>query len=280
MKKTYSLFVALATTTVMYAQTVITQWNFDGSTNEATTGSGTATILVATGTPSFPSGNPSSGKAWSVAGFPAQGSGSGTAGFKFAINTSGYTGISVSLNIAGSNTGSKYFQMQYTTNDSDWIDIGDKIEIGPASSSNWVNMKNSIPSEASNNADFAVRVVSVFDPENDSAYKAIGSSSNYSTAGIIRIDNVTISGTGNTLSVSNQGAEKSSFIKNTFVKNEEITFGAPVKNVKIYNVFGQVVKEASVKGNEILNVSGLKKGNYFVTGMVNNAPVSQKILID
>jgi hypothetical protein len=70
------------------------------------------------------------------------------------------------------------------------------------------------------------------------------------------------------------------FIKNTFVKNEEITFGADVKDVKIYTLTGQVVKSASVKSNTVLNVAELAKGNYIVTGMVNNQPVSQKILKD
>ncbi|WP_062697719.1 T9SS type A sorting domain-containing protein [Chryseobacterium indologenes] len=70
------------------------------------------------------------------------------------------------------------------------------------------------------------------------------------------------------------------FVKNTFVKSDEITFGADVKDVKVYNMFGQVVKTASVKNNEVLNVAELAKGNYIVTGTVNNEPVSQKILKD
>ncbi len=83
-----------------------------------------------------------------------------------------------------------------------------------------------------------------------------------------------------TLAVSDLSKTKGSFIKNTFVKNEEITFGAQVKDVKVYNMYGQVVKTASVKENESLNVAELQKGNYIVTGTVNNQPVSQKILKD
>ncbi|MGE4514482.1 MAG: lamin tail domain-containing protein [Chryseobacterium sp.] len=73
---------------------------------------------------------------------------------------------------------------------------------------------------------------------------------------------------------------RSNFIKNTFVKSDEIVFGSDVKNVKVYNMSGQVVKTASVRENETLNVADLQKGNYIVTGMVNNQPVSQKILRD
>lgn len=82
------------------------------------------------------------------------------------------------------------------------------------------------------------------------------------------------------LAVGEVAPSKYRIIKNTFVKNDGITFGADVKDVKIYNMFGQVVKTASVKNNEILSVAELGKGNYIVTGTVNNEPVSQKILKD
>ncbi|WP_172280393.1 T9SS type A sorting domain-containing protein [Chryseobacterium sp. LAM-KRS1] len=279
MKKIYSLFVALATTTVMSAQSVITQWNFDGNTNAATTGSGTASVFGVSNNPTFASGSP--GRAWSVNGFPGQGSASGTAGFKFEVDTSGYSAISVSLNIAGSNTSSKYFQMQYTTNGTEWFDVGNVIEIGPTSSSNWVSMNNSIPAGANNKTQFAVRIVSVFDPANSSTYTAVGASSNYSTSGAARVDNVTISGTASTtLSVLDAGSEKFSFIKNTFIKNEGIVFGTKVKDIKIFNMYGQVIKTAKVSKNQTLDISELQKGNYIVTGIVNNQPVSQKILKD
>ncbi|WP_042719650.1 T9SS type A sorting domain-containing protein [Flavobacterium sp. B17] len=85
-----------------------------------------------------------------------------------------------------------------------------------------------------------------------------------------------------TLAVSDisNNSVRSNFIKNTFVKSNEIVFGADVKDVKVYNMVGQVVKTASVKENQPLNVDELQKGNYIVTGTVNNQPVSQKILKD
>lgn len=70
------------------------------------------------------------------------------------------------------------------------------------------------------------------------------------------------------------------FIQNTFVKENEIIFGTEVKNVKVYDMFGQVVKKAGIKSILNLDVSDLKKGNYIVTGTINNEPVSQKILKD
>lgn len=100
--------------------------------------------------------------------------------------------------------------------------------------------------------------------------------------GTFSVDDVIISGATNsaTLAVTDLSKVKGSFVKNTFVKNEGITFGAQAKDVKIYNMFGQIVKTASVKENETLNISELAKGNYIVTGMVDNQPVSQKILKD
>ncbi|KMQ65789.1 nuclease [Chryseobacterium angstadtii] len=87
--------------------------------------------------------------------------------------------------------------------------------------------------------------------------------------------------TSGSLAVSDvKNAKTANFVKNTFVKSDEITFGADVKDVKVYNMFGQVVKTTSVKQNGTVNVAELAKGNYIVTGTVNNEPVSQKILKD
>ncbi|PKF74438.1 carbohydrate binding domain-containing protein, partial [Chryseobacterium sp. PMSZPI] len=83
-----------------------------------------------------------------------------------------------------------------------------------------------------------------------------------------------------TLAVGEVAPSKYRIIKNTFVKNDGITFGADVKDVKVFNMFGQIVKTASVKNNEVLNVAELAKGNYIVTGTVNNELVSQKVLKD
>lgn len=84
------------------------------------------------------------------------------------------------------------------------------------------------------------------------------------------------------LAVTETNKRKSiaNFVKNTFVKNNEITFGADVKDVKVFNMFGQLVKEASVKANGTVDVAELTKGSYIVTGTVNNEAVSQKILKD
>jgi hypothetical protein len=81
------------------------------------------------------------------------------------------------------------------------------------------------------------------------------------------------------LSVSDINPTGYSFVKNTFVKSD-INFGSSVKDVKIYNMLGQVVRTVSLKNSRTINVSDLPKGNYIVTGTINNIPVSEKILKD
>ncbi|MCS3530446.1 lamin tail domain-containing protein [Chryseobacterium sp. JUb7] len=73
---------------------------------------------------------------------------------------------------------------------------------------------------------------------------------------------------------------KYNFIQNSFVKENEIIFGGEIQNVKIYNMFGQMVKKSSTRPIYNLDVTDLPKGNYIVTGTINNEPVSQKILKD
>lgn len=94
------------------------------------------------------------------------------------------------------------------------------------------------------------------------------------------LDNIEIKTVAGSLAVADFNKSKSLFVKNTFVKNDEITFGADAKDVKVYTLTGQLVKTASVKANGTLNIAELAEGNYIVTGTVNNQAVSQKILKD
>lgn len=74
---------------------------------------------------------------------------------------------------------------------------------------------------------------------------------------------------------------KFNFIVNPFVKdNNDIVFGGEVQNVKIYDEFGQVVMQSPTKTSYGLNLTELPKGKYTVTGMINNSPVSQRIVRD
>lgn len=79
-----------------------------------------------------------------------------------------------------------------------------------------------------------------------------------------------------TMAVVDATKGKANLVKNTIVSNELI-FGASAK-VSVYNAAGQVVKTAEVSENSKLDVSGLVKGTYVVTGLVNGQAVSQKII--
>lgn len=85
---------------------------------------------------------------------------------------------------------------------------------------------------------------------------------------------------GSTLGVGDAGNAKPLFIKNTLVKNNEIMFGSDVQDVKIYTMAGQLVKSANVKGALKLNIADLPKGNYIITGFINNQKVNERILKD
>ncbi|MDF2832359.1 T9SS type A sorting domain-containing protein [Chryseobacterium indoltheticum] len=98
------------------------------------------------------------------------------------------------------------------------------------------------------------------------------------TSAQIRIVSINITYNESSLAVADFNKSKTNFVKNTFVKNDEITFGADAKDVKIYTLTGQLLKTASVKANGTLNIAELAEGNFIVTGTVNNQAVSQKIL--
>ncbi|MCD1116116.1 lamin tail domain-containing protein [Chryseobacterium turcicum] len=114
----------------------------------------------------------------------------------------------------------------------------------------------------------------------NSISRTIGDTNNNSVDFTISLP--TPQSTSGTLAVSDirDTSKKSGFIKNSLVKNNEIIFEAGVRDVKIYTLSGQLVKTASVKNGASLNVAELQKGNYIVTGFVDNQPVSQKVLKD
>lgn len=91
----------------------------------------------------------------------------------------------------------------------------------------------------------------------------------------VTIDDVSWTAPSN-LSVASFEKAKETLVKNTVVTNE-VSFLKDAK-VQIINLSGQVVKSASVKENQSLNVSELPKGVYIVTGVVDGKVVSQKII--
>lgn len=119
-------------------------------------------------------------------------------------------------------------------------------------------------------------------PTTTTAIKRISGDTNNNTVDFTTGAANPINSTGGTLAISDVdfNYSKFHFIVNSFVKENEIIFGGEINDVKVYNMYGQVVKYAPTRSSYSLDVTELPKGNYIVTGTINNEPVSQKILKD
>lgn len=281
MKKLLTLVVLLMTT-ISFGQTIITEWNFDTSTTTPSIGSGTIILIggvlenLQTGTAacncSFVGGNPSTGKAYTTKNYPAQSTASGTAGIQFFVNTTGQSDINIYVDVYGSNTASKYVQLQYTLDGTTWITVGSPTLVPYTSSSQWTTITTSIPSSSSN---FSFRVVSVFDPAPPSpgiantVYSPVNSGNNtagtpytyVNTTGALRFDNVKVS--NGVLSTNQNQISGLQFYPNP-AKNilNIITDLNSTKNVEIYDMVGKKVLVENTQSQ--LNVSSLVTGMYIV----------------
>lgn len=209
---------------------IITQWNFnsvvpDGSTSTGSLlpsiGAGTATVIGGVSS-SFAAGSPRDGaadnSAWSLASWPGQGTASGTAGALFRVSTEGFTdAIQISFDLRQSATASERFQVEASLDGvnfsalsggiASWGATGNNVSTSFDSSGLFINTVAAsnqafvqsitytfaVDSGYENNANFAFRIVSVFE---DGSYDAAGASSNYGTTGTVRLDMVTVSAVG------------------------------------------------------------------------------------
>lgn len=197
---------------------VITQWNFDSSSTTPSTGSGTANLVGGT-TATFAGGN-GGGFAWNTTTYAAQSAGSGTRGVEFFASTVGYEDITVSFDQRASGTGSRWAQIEYTTNGGSTWTVAQNNGGGLSPHDTFYTFNISLTSlaEVEKVAGFGIRITSIFSPvafdQNatlgdfaaDSAYQRANAQSgfepgsgvgtgDYGTAGTWRFDNVTISGT-------------------------------------------------------------------------------------
>jgi hypothetical protein len=183
----FAMTVALAGP--VFADTVITQWNFNSVTPDAATATGTTAPNVGSGTisviggatnPGFNSGSGSSDPA-NVAGptndnsgyqtetYAAQSAASGTRGVRFFMSTLGFTGINGAFDLRLSNTSSRWYQVRYTLDGTNFVNLGGPVRLGAAANAGdtWFNQNTfdlSSVAGASNNANFGFEVVSVFSP--------------------------------------------------------------------------------------------------------------------
>jgi hypothetical protein len=158
---------------------------------------GGASESFANGDTAFDPAGSTDNSGWNTATYPAQGTGNKTRGVQFAVSTGGKQNIVISWSSQGSNTGSKYGRLQYTTNGTDFVDY-----IVPFVNTTSFTVKtNSLAGIAgvSNNSNFGFRFVAEFESTaigtNNANYVAANSTSTYGTSGTMRYDMVSVSGT-------------------------------------------------------------------------------------
>jgi hypothetical protein len=199
------------------AQTTISAWNFNASNTAPSTGVGSASIYGSLNQ-TFPTST--YGKCWQLTNFANQSSQSGTRGVGFNVSTVGFTNIQVNFEQRSSGPASRWTQLDYSIDGgANWILAfwNNNGAILPKDS--WVAFSVDFTNVigVSNNANFKVRIVSVFCPlafdettntapfSANSAYMitdagavyAPGSSTNnatYSATGSWRFDNISFIG--------------------------------------------------------------------------------------
>ena len=140
--------------------------------------------------------------------YPAQGQDSGLAGIVVSVPTTGYRNIKVKFDVRWSNTVSKFLAVEYTTDGgTNWTRArvlearrGDRWHGDTEANGGYgtlVELDLSDDSAVNNNAQFAFRVVTIFDP-NTGQYTAANISqnpnANYATRGTLRYDLIEVQG--------------------------------------------------------------------------------------
>jgi hypothetical protein len=141
-------------------------------------------------------------------GYPAQGQDSGLAGIVVSVPTTGYQNIVVKFDVRWSNTASKFIALEYTTDGGvNWTRArvlearrGDRWHGDTEANGGYgalVELDLSGDANVNNNAQFAFRVVTIFDP-NTGQYTAANFPNNpnatYSPNGTLRYDLIEILG--------------------------------------------------------------------------------------
>lgn len=228
MRKIFTLFFVFALSGASMAQPFV-RFVFDGD-NDAKLG--TATFALTSGlTSTYNSSYPSAtgGQAINTTSYPDQGTGSGTAGIVISASTVGKTGIVIGWNNRHSNSASRFLQLQYSIDGTNFVaadltpeNTSFRLLVGGAGIAtpgtvDYVNnvfvtnigdtwWRRSVDLSAvtaiNNNANFKFRIVTVFEP-GTSAYKAASAEGNpnsspvvpvtaYVSTGTLRYDSVLI----------------------------------------------------------------------------------------
>ncbi|MFO0375588.1 MAG: PEP-CTERM sorting domain-containing protein [bacterium] len=187
----------------------ITQWNFNSTTPDNNTATGTLTPRIGSGAASLVGGTratfasaagssdpvTSDDSGWNIATFAAQGTNSGTRGVQFNISTLGFENLTFSWDQRHSNASARNVQFQYSI---DGTNFQNFATFEANAGDTWFNGRTvdlSSIAAANNNANFAVRVVAVFAPGTSGYVSSNSPGTAYGTTGTWRFDMVTLSGT-------------------------------------------------------------------------------------
>lgn len=288
MKKLYTLLL-VAVSAVAGAQTTFTQWTFDNQTTDPSIGSGTVAYVGGVTAPPTDGGGPypggwtgtaAGGFAYSSTGYPAQGTASGTAGFQFNTSTVGFENIMFTITERASNTASKWVEYQYTADGTTWNTLsnnGGLLDNDFMTNTVTTLDFSSIPA-ADNNPNFAVRVVTIFEPTT-TAYAAIGASSTYA-GGNFRIDNVAFAGTALTAGVAENNISGLKMFPNPVSGSvlNIVSDANATKTVVVYDMVGKQVVN-TVTANGTVNVSDLSAGIYMVNITEEGKTATRKLVV-
>lgn len=179
-------------------------WNFNDSDTNADGGlfaSSSSIALIGGTTATFASGSPqdssATNRAYNTTTYPTQGTNNRSAGIQFSVPTTGYYQIKIRFDLRWSNTASKFVRLQYTTDGSSWNDAALLVATG---GDTWYSVGYGqlfeytfTDTAVENNANFAFRLVTEFDPATGQ-YTAARPSSTYSPNGTLRYDLVQVEG--------------------------------------------------------------------------------------
>jgi hypothetical protein len=181
---------------------ILTQWNFNTpipsdsnpatGTNTPSIGGGTTGTFVTADEVNIASTDPAAtldDSALETTTYPAATALNKSAGVQFNVSTVGQKNVSVSFDQYFSADSSKYSQFQYSTDGTTFLDFGSQVvgAVNNWSNSNIFNLSSI--ADASNNSNFAFRIVSAFAP-GGAGYA--GTSGTYATNALWRFDMATV----------------------------------------------------------------------------------------
>lgn len=181
---------------VLRAQSIVAQWNFNNSTNTPTAGTGSLSTIGGVST-TFASGAGSSDptttgdNAWSLAAFPTQSTAGDSAGIELRVDSTGFKNLDISFDLRASNTASRRVNVLCAPDGLDFVPAGEFEIVTGGVFTNALHVNLSGVEGSSHSPNLRVRIVSGF--TDGGVYQAI--SGNYSAAGTWRIDMLTVTGT-------------------------------------------------------------------------------------